>query len=472
MPRRMTSADAAFWYGEQSTTPMQVGTIAVFKAPKGGLDHEALVTHIGQRLAFVPRFRQRVREIPLGIARPVWVDDESFDITFHVRRSALPRPGSMEQLNELAARLLSRPLDKSRPLWEMYLVEGLADGDVALIAKTHEALVDGIAAVDLVSVLLDPTPEPAAVRPHAWHPNREPSDIELVTAAMTETLTRPAAAVEAVRDAIEDISSSASAIARRVTDVAASLVAAARPAEHSALQVPVGQHRRFATATFALDQVRRVHQEFDATVNDVLLAVVAGGLRSWLRSRDVEPSESLRALVPISTQTEEQVRRRDSSVAAFIVDLPVGEPDPVRRLQLVAAQLVQVRQSDRLAGADTLIGMAGFGPATLHALGARMAADWASRLFSLEITNVPGPQQPMYLSGARMVASYACIPLTRQQAVTIAFTSYDGHVFVGVNADRDAVSDIDVLVDSLGSALAELVAVGKPRGLRGLRAVR
>ncbi len=209
MPNRMTALDASFLFMETASTPMHAGGVAVFTPPPGGFDHERLVRLIKQRIPYVPRYRQRIRDVPFGVARPVWVDDERFDVTYHVRRSALPKPGSRDQLNELVARLMSRPLDRSRPLWEMYLVEGLADGNFAIVSKSHQALVDGLSAVDIAQVMLDLTEEPAAAPGDSWRPRREPTDVELLSQAFTELTTRPAAAVEAVRDTVADVSKTA-----------------------------------------------------------------------------------------------------------------------------------------------------------------------------------------------------------------------------------------------------------------------
>lgn len=462
---RMTALDASFWYLEDATTPMQVGSVSLFEVPEEGFDHERLVRLIEQRIAHVPRYRQRVRDIPLGLGRPVWVDDELFDITYHVRRSALPRPGSMQQLEELVARLMSRPLDRDRPLWEMYLVEGIADGQFAIITKTHQAMVDGLGALDLVQVLLDTEPKGATVNVARWHPSSEPSSIELMTTTITETLTRPAVAFDALRSTTKDVTSVARSVAGVVGGVFETLVNAARSPGENPLNVPVGSQRRFAVADFSLDEVKEVRNAFGATVNDVLLAVAAGGLRDWLLSRGVpvDAHHSLRVLVPVSTDND--------TVSAFLVELPTGEADPIVRLQQVTYQMRQIKDVDELLGADALIEVAGFGPATLHALGARLGLKLSHRVFSLVITNVPGPQHELFIGGARMTASYPSLPLTTHQALTIALTSYHGRVFVGLTGDRDAIADIDVLRSCLAESLVELRAAasgGRPRRLRSV----
>jgi diacylglycerol O-acyltransferase len=450
--RRLSALDASFWYLDDATTHMHVGSVALFDVPEGGFDHERLVRLIGQRIAYVPRYRQRVRDVPFGLGRPVWVDDEYFDLTYHVRRSALPRPGSMHQLEELVARLMSRPLDRSRPLWEMYLVEGLEGDRFALVTKTHQAMVDGIGAVDLVQVLLDDTADVSAVVPAPWRPAPEPSAIELMASTVTETLTRPTAAFAAAQATTEDFASAVMAVTSRIGGLITTVFDAAKGNAQTPLNVPIGIHRRFATADFALSDVKVVRDALGVSINDVLLATAAGGLREWLISRGnpVDAHHSLKVLVPISTPGDA------TSVSAFLVELPTGEPDPIVRVQQIAYQMQQIKDVDQLIGADAILAAAGFGPATLHALGARIGSRFSHRLFNLVVTNVPGPQRTLFIDGARMVASYPSLPLTKQQALSIALTSYDGHVFVGLTADRDAMPDIPILQECLGSALQEL----------------
>lgn len=465
--QRLTVMDASFWYLEDPRTPMQVGSVAIFDVPDAGFDHERLVRLIGQRIAFVPRYRQRVREVPFGLGRPVWVDDAYFDLTYHVRRSALPRPGSMEQLVELVARLMSRPLDRGRPLWEVYLVEGLTDGRFALISKTHQAMVDGLGAVDLLQVLLDDAPSFEPVTPARWHPVPEPSDIELMTTTLTETLTRPSVAFEAAQSLTNDFTTVAAGVARRIGGVIATAFSAAKGTGHNPLNVSIGSQRRFATATFTLDEVKSIRQILGGTVNDVLLAAAAGGLRSWLMSRAiaVDAQHCVHVLVPISTPG----RDGQHAVSAFLVQLPTGEPDPIVRFQQIQYQMQQIKDVDELLGADAILAAAGFGPSTLHALGARLGSKLSHRLFNLVVTNVPGPQRTLYVGGARMAATYPSLPLTEQQALSIALTSYDGRVYVGLTADRDAVPDLDVIRGCLRESLDELQDAAQ--GSRHLRSV-
>ena len=474
MTSRMSALDASFLFMETPTTPMHSGGVAVFSPPAGGFDHERLVRLISQRLPYVPRYRQRVRHVPFGVARPVWVDDEGFDVTYHVRRSALPRPGSMSQLQELVARIMSRPLDRSRPLWEMYLVEGLADGNFAIITKSHEALIDGLSAVDIAQVMLDATDDVTPGAVDSWRPRPEPTDIELLSHAFTELSTRPAAAIEAVRETAQDISHAVTSFGGKAVGVLSTVFAIARGPVPSPLNVAIGEQRRFVTLDLSLRDVKRVRRAMGGTINDVILAVIAGGLRSWLqaRGRPVAQGDILRAMLPVSiaVPASDSGHAGGNRVSATLVELPVGEPDPAVRLQQISYQLALLEESSHFVGADAIVGIAGFGPPTLHALGARVGATVSNRLYNLVITNVPGPQRPLFAAGSRMIAAYPVVPLTQNQALSIGVISYDGGVYVGLYADRDALVDIDLLTSCLRESMDDLLERSRApkRGLRVL----
>lgn len=462
MPTRMSALDASFLFMEDASTPMHAGGVAIFSPPPDGFDHERLVRLIRQRIPFVPRYRQRVREVPFGIARPVWVDDAHFDVTYHVRRSALPRPGSRAQLNELVARLMARPLDRNRPLWEMYLVEGLDDGNFAIVSKSHESLVDGLSAVDIAQVMLDPSEETATVTAGAWRPRAEPTDIELLATALTELAIRPATAIDAARSALTNTAATAASVGGRAIGVLGAALALARMPSPSPLNVPIGAHRRFATVDVTLADLKRARAEFGGTINDTVLAVVTGALRSWLMTRGapVNQGDNLRALLPVSVAVP-GVSSDDAGgnrVTAALVDLPVGEADPAIRLQQISYQLAQLEAGGHFVGADAIVNIAGFGPPTLHALGARVGSSLSRKVYNLVITNVPGPQRSLFAAGSRMVAAYPVVPLTKGQALSIGLISYDGGVYFGLYADRDALQDLDVLVACLSESVDELLA--------------
>ncbi|GAB2676089.1 WS/DGAT/MGAT family O-acyltransferase [Thalassiella azotivora] len=478
MADRLSPLDVSFLYLEDDSTVMHVGSVMVFDNPDGGLDHDALLRHVAARIAFVPRYRQRVRQVPGRLANPVWVDDERFDVTYHVRRSALPRPGSLEQLRELVARVQPRPLDRRRPLWEVYVVEGLEGDRFAVITKAHQALVDGVNAVDIGQVVLDDAPTPATLPTDTWRPTPEPSLVELVTSAVMDTIRRPGQLLDTVRASAADVRAAADKAVEAVEDLALAARTAARAAPDTPLNAPVGQQRRYAMVATDLVDYRRV-RDFHAgggrrrggrsrpvrsapsvaiTVNDVVLATLAGALRAWLLTRGwrVGPTTVVRALVPVSVVVDDDEGTVGQSVAAHLVDLPVGEPSPTLRLQQVAYQMLAHVDSGRAVGAERLAGMTGFAPPTLHSLGTRVAGGLSRRTFNLVVTNVPGPQHPLYLAGARMIGSYPVIPLAKDHALAVGLTSYDGGVYYGLNADRDAMPDVDVLAQCVEDSLAEL----------------
>lgn len=468
MPDRLSSLDASFLYLEEPTTAMHVGSVSTFQAPAEGFDYERLVALVSARLAYVPRYRQRVRLVPGRLASPVWVDDEHFDVTYHVRRSALPRPGTDEQLYELVARVQARPLDRNRPLWELYLIEGLTGGRFAVVTKTHQAMVDGVNAVDIAQVILDEAPQAPEAPADSWLPSREPSDLELVAGALADVAHSPGALLDAVRGGTSDVAATAGRVVGQLGHLmSAAARTATRPTPTSPLNVEIGEQRRFAAAATSLDDHRAVRSRLrasrgsDLNVNDVALATVAGALRTWLlaRGEPVVPATVVRALVPVSVEPDDDDAsyRIGNRMSALVVDLPVGEPNPSIRLAQIAYTLREHGESGRAVAAQTLAGIAGFAPPTLHAVGARAASAASRRLFNLVVTNVPGPQRPLYAAGARMLASYPMIPLARRQALSIGLTSYDGSVYYGLNADRDAMPDVDLLAGCLVDALAELV---------------
>lgn len=455
MVERLSALDASFVYLDEPGTPMHVGGLLVLETPPGGLD--ALAALVAARLPLVPRYRQRIAAVPGHLANPVWVDDRDFDLAYHLRRSGLPRPGTDAQLLELVSRLTSRPLDRNRPLWEAYLIEGLSGHRVAVMTKTHPALVDGLSAIDIGQVLLDVDPEAAAPEPVDWHPARAPGGTELVLQALDEYLRRPSTVVEAARAAVTDLGTTAG----RVGSVADGLFRAVRstilPAPSSPLNAPVGRQRRVAVARAQLDHVKRIRSVYGGTVNDVLLTVVTGALREWLLSRGepVVAGTSVRALVPVSLQDDDGTS--GTRVSSQLVDLPVGEPNPRVRLARLGYAMRGIGSPGRSVTADDLSALTGFAPSTLHALGARAARGLSRRLFNLVVTNVPGPQVPLYAAGGQMLEVFPIVPLARGQGLSIGMTSYHGTVFFGFNADRDSVGDVDVLADLVEQQVDELL---------------
>jgi WS/DGAT/MGAT family acyltransferase len=455
MVERLTRLDASFLYLEEPGTPMHVGGLLILEPPPGGL--EALAALIEARLPLVPRYRQRVAEVPGHVANPVWVDDPEFDITYHVRRTGLPRPGTEAQLLELVSRVTSRSLDRDHPLWEAHLVEGLADGRVAVITKTHPALVDGLGAVEIGQVLLDVQPDAPAPEPTEWRPQPPPTGTQLFVQALDEYARRPSSVVDTVRGAVTDVR----ATAGRLSGVAGGLLRTARStllsAPNSPLNVPVGRQRRVTLARADLADIKRIRRGGGGSINDVLLTVVTGALREWLLSRGqpVVAGTSVRALVPLSLQDSDG--GGGNRVSSFLVDLPVGEPNPRVRLTRLSFAMGGIAQHGQSVGADSLIALTGFAPPTLHAMGARAARGLSRRLFNLVVTNVPGPQVPLYAAGGQMLEVFPVVPLARGQGLSIGMTSYDGRVYFGLNADLDSVGDVHVLADLIEQEVADLV---------------
>ena len=426
------------------------------------------MTLISQRIAHVPRYRQRIKTVPGGLANPVWVDDTHFDMSYHVRRSALPRPGSDEQLEELVARIQPRPLDRSRPMWEVYLVEGLAEDRFAIITKTHHSLVDGISAVDIGNVLVDGNPTASEGVLTTWRARPEPSGAELVVSAISEAARTPSQVVETIQLGVADVTHAIGKVASVAGDVISTLArVSARPAPESPLNATVGRARRYVMIGTDLEDYRKVRTRLgrgsfadEVTVNDVILATISGAFRSWLltRGESVYPGTTIRAMVPVSVHAGDDAPT-GAQVTACFVDLPVGEPGPSMRLHQIAFSMRQQMEggSRRAVSADTLSGLGGFAPPTMHALGARLGGMVSRRLYNVVITNVPGPQTPLYAAGARMVSTYPVTPLGREQALSIGLTSYDGGVYYGLYADRDAMPDADVLGRGVVDALHELL---------------
>jgi diacylglycerol O-acyltransferase / wax synthase len=472
MPQRLTPLEVSLLALDTAHTPGHVGTVDIFDAGPDEFDYERLIALIRERIAFVPRYRQRVRGIPAQLAGPVWVDDENFDLTFHVRRSAIPRPGTLAQLREVVGRVLARRLDRSRPLWEIYLIEGLEGSRFALVAKSHLCLVDGIDNVEIGQVLLDSTARSHAV-PNAgtgvdsWQPVPEPSSLELLAGALLESAQDPAMALQNLRGALASALGVAVAVGEVVGgiggalgDLAADALRGQRPSADSPLAGMVSQQRRFATIAASLSDLKAVRQGDDHTINDVVLAMISGGLRTWLltRGEPIRSGSSLSALVPMSvTEDDGEPTSLGSQVAPHLQSLPIGEPNALMRLHQVAYDTQAHKDSGRAVAARSLADIAGFAPTTLHALGVRTSTEVVRKQHDLVITNVPGPQVPLFAAGAQLIASYPVLPLSAGHLLAIGVTSYDGEVFFGLNADRDAIGDLDVLAQCLLDALEELL---------------
>ncbi len=464
MTDRLSATDAAFLYAEDASTPLHVGGVVILAPEPGTFDYQHIVDLISARLSLVPRYRQLVRFVPGRLARPVWVDDDNFDLTYHVRRSALPKPGTEAQLDDLVGRLISRPLDRTRPLWEMYVIEGLSGGRIAIVNKTHHAMVDRIGAVDVAAAILDIARRQRSLPDQPWIPLPPPSDIDLVVDAIADIASRPSELIDLVKLAAADVRSSVGKIAHVGVEVAETIRRTIRPAPPSVLNVTMSGQRRFATFRADLADIKAIRSAHNASVNDVILTVITGALRSWLLSRGeaVTASTMLKALVPMSVRPPSSADDNADGasslpVASYVVDMPVAEPNPVMRLHQVSFSMGAHLDSGRQVGADSLLELGRFAPPTLHALGARVAGQLSGRMYNVLVTNAPGPQVTLYAGGSPVVAMYPIAPLAKGQALAVACTSYNGGVFFGFTVDRDAIPDVEEFAEHIGEAIVELL---------------
>jgi diacylglycerol O-acyltransferase / wax synthase len=455
-PDRLTGLDSSFLHLERGASHMHVAGAMVLEGRPPAYDE--LVDHIVARLHLVPRYRQRLAFVPLHQGRPVWVDDPHFNVAFHVRHTALPTPGQDEQLKRLCGRIFSQALDRSRPMWELWLVEGLADGRFALLSKTHHALVDGISGVDIATVLFDTAPDPVGVAPppdEEWSPRPMPSSAQLLADALLERATAPAEMVRGVRAALRGPRQVASKLAGAALGVGAVARAGLRTAPPSPLNVRIGPHRRFTWVQGDLEQFKAIKRALGGTVNDVVLAAVAGALgRHLQRHAELEPDTVLRAMVPVSVRADIERGALGNRVAAMWATLPVGEADPLARLAAISREMRKVKDSGQAVGAQALTELTGFAPPTIMAQAARLSA--RQRMFNLVVTNVPGPQYPLYMLGRRLERMFPMVPLAANQALGIAIMSYDGQLNFGLNADYDALADVELLAQDLIDSIAEL----------------
>jgi diacylglycerol O-acyltransferase len=452
---RLSGLDASFLHLEDEAAHMHVASVMIFEGEPPA--YAELVENIERRLHLVPRYRQRLAFVPLGQGRPRWVDDPNFNLCYHVRHTALPPPGGEDELRRLAGRAFSQRLDRDKPLWELWLVEGLAGGRFAILAKTHHALVDGISGVDIVTVLFDTEPEPEA--PPAplerWLPRPLPSRAQLLAEALVERATVPGEIVRSVRALFRAPRQVAQGAVEALAGVGALAWAGLRPAPACPYNVRIGPHRRFAWVRAPLADLKGIKRELGGTVNDVILAACTGALRRHLRRRGCKTDGlELRAMVPVSVRADVERGALGNRVAAIMAPLPVWCEDPVRRLEIVRDAMAGLKRSGQAVGARVLTELSGFAPSTIMTQAARLAA--RQRFFNLVITNVPGPQFPLYLLGRRMVETFPMVPLARNQALGIAILSYDGRVGFGLVGDFDALADLDDLAADLDAALAEL----------------
>lgn len=449
---RLTGLDASFLHMERAGAHMHVASTILFEGSPPS--HEEFRDQIESRLHLVPRFRQKLRFVPFDQGRPVWVDDPFLNLDYHVRRTALPSPGSEEQLRNLSSRIFSQQLDRTKPLWELWLVEGVEGDRFAVVGKSHHALVDGVSGVDITTVLFDleEEPENPPVRPPKWAPRPEPTDIELLTEALRERATSPREIVRGVRAALRGPRQ-----VLRGLGATGRMLEVATAAPHSRFNVEIGPHRRLAFVRTDLADLKAVKNAHGGTVNDVVLSVVAGALGNYLRARGDDTDElELRAMVPVSVRAAEEHGALGNRISAMMAPLPVYSRDPIERLRLVSDTMGDLKGSGQAVGAELLTRLTDFAPPTIASQAARLQP--AQRFFNLVVTNVPGPQFPLYLMGRRMESIFPLVPLARRQALCVGIMSYDGQVDFGLVGDYDAMADLDSFALDLEGAIAEAVA--------------
>jgi diacylglycerol O-acyltransferase len=457
---RLTSTDASFLTNESSSSHMHIGAILIFEGPPP--KYTDLVEHVRGRLPLVPRFRQKLVVPPLEAGRPLWADDVNFNLTYHIRHTALPDPGGEEELKKLAGRIFSQQLDRLKPLWELWLVQNLERDRFAILTKTHHAMVDGVSGVDIGTVLFDVErkAEPLKLEDD-WVPQPEPGTTELVARGIADAVAAPVKLAERAVDVVKNPETTARKAVEALEGVGEIVSAFADPAPDVPLNEEIGPHRRYVWARSELATFKRIKDSLGGTVNDVVLAVIAGALREWLQVRRVRTEGlELRALVPVSIRGQDERGDLGNRIALMRGPLPVYIEDPVRRLRTISDAMAGLKRSKQALGAEVISRFNDFAPPTILAQAARI--NFSTRLFNLIVTNVPGPQMPLFVLGKELEDVFPVAFLPQNHALAVAIMSYNGKVGFGLLADYDCMQDLEVVSNGLNAALAELeAAAGK-----------
>jgi diacylglycerol O-acyltransferase len=470
--QRLTGMDATFLYTETPSAHMHVTGVSIFdpSTVPEGYDFEKVKDLVRNRLQLLPPFRRRLAEIPFALHHPLWIEDPDFDIDHHIRRAALPAPGGERELAEFAAEVNSRPLDRSRPLWEMYVIEGLENGLIATVTKTHHAAIDGVSGAELTVNMLDLQPEPMVLpdQDPPWQPDKVPTDLELVGYALASLARQPLAAIKAARRTAE----MALGLRRRNREPGVTPPPAPFSAPRTSINGSIGPHRRVAFAEVSLDDVKMVKNALGGTVNDVVLAMCSGALRRYFDDHGEEPESSLVAMVPISVRTDDDKGTMGNRVSSMFVDLASDIDDPVKRLHAIHEGTKDAKEQEKAFSAETLTNWTEFAAPAVAARAFRLLSstrifDRVRPIFNVTISNVPGPNFPLYSAGARMLAMYPLGPILDGGALNITCMSYMGSMFFGLNADRDSVPDVDAVARHINDALGELVKVANSGGKNG-----
>jgi diacylglycerol O-acyltransferase / wax synthase len=460
----MSPMDSSFLHIENGTTPMHIGAVSIFAGPPPPFaDLRAMVEG---KLALVPRYRQKVRFVPLAAGPPIWVDDPHFSLDYHLRHTAIPAPGDEPQLRQMASRVFSQALDRDKPLWELWMVEGMHDGRWALLSKVHHCMVDGVAATDLMSVMFsDETagedPSPGALE-HRWSAAPEPSSVDILLRTLVRRAS-PAGQLETIKRALQTPRETLRSFAE-IARAAAAASPSLRPVSASSLTGPIGPHRRWSWAHVRLGDVKAVRGELGGTVNDVVLTVITNGFRELLESRGepIARDRVIRTMVPVSVRRKGEKGVYNNRVSAVFAGLPVGLDEPAARLEQIRLEMDGVKQSKQAVAGDVLSSLSGFAPPLLLALGSRLVTVSPRLNMHTATTNVPGPQQPVQTLGRRMLESYPFVPVVGSIRIVVAIFSYDGGLYFGVTGDYDGAPDIDVLTSGIERGMDELLALAEP----------
>jgi WS/DGAT/MGAT family acyltransferase len=460
--QRLSSLDSSFLHLETRNTHMHIGGVAIFepgpwKSPEERFN--ALVRQIELRLDLMPRYRQKVAFLPMNVDMPAWVDDEKFDINFHVRRAALPSPGGDKELSNYIERVFSRQLDRRHPLWELYYIEGLKGGRWALLTKTHHAMVDGLSALELATILMDTTDEYVpTTQKSKWRPAKDPGTLGILMQTLRERASQPAGIVRGAVNAASNPGKLAAALAESAGAVAVAVRELTPP--EGPLNGPTGPTRGYWYSRFRLDEFKEIKNAFDATINDVVLGVVSGGLRKYLELHDVDVDHlKLKALCPVSLRDDARKTALGNVLSTMLVPLPVDEPFPAARMRKAKANVDRVKKSKQALGADILLKLAGWSPATLHAMVARTSLKQMN--YNTIVTNVPGPQWPLYCMGCQLAEAMPIAFLYDGQQLATAIFSYLGGINFGYIADKSAIPDLARLGECMEESFAELLDVAR-----------
>jgi len=452
---RMNTLDAGFFFAENTCVPMHLGALALFEGPAPS--YPDLVDLYVARLSRVPRYRQVVRTAPLHMFRPAWADDEHFEIGHHLRHAAVPKPGRALQLHHLAGEIYAQPLDRSRPLWEAWLLDGLEAGRWAILSKVHHCMVDGIGGADLMTEVFDLRPDcrPPVETP-VWQPQPGPTLAGALASGLRDAVIWPVRVLMGVPSLVRQRLPGPDDVAVFASGLGSSARRLMVPSA-SCLNGPIGPSRQWTWTTASLNMVKQIRAEYGGSVNDVLLAAITRGFRDLLMERrELSDGLIVRSLVPISIRCPEEHGVTTNRLSAVLANLPVAESDPIRRLQLVRDQMRQIKRTNQAVGAELLAQMLGATPPSLLRLGTRVAFQLPQSLVQTMTTNVPGPGFPLYVLGRKLVQVHPYAPIADNVKIAIAIFSYLGELSFGITADSSAASDLDVLAQGIHRGLAEL----------------